>query len=159
MSFDSRNRPLLLHMSPPEAFLENAKRHPVFDPFVFRPLTAPVAVATLWEALEMLRHKGTSGPHPYVFSSAETKVSGALLASTITIGSLQRIQIEDIVLVSNPRIRHAVANTVRAFLENTDATVEICFWGIANDGWKHSLMREFNYSEHHNRACVSITNA
>ena len=86
-------------------------------------------------------------------------MSGAVLASTISLGSMLRIQIDDIILVSNFRVRHAVAKTVKAWLDSRDNTIEVWFWGVYNDGWKSALVTEYNYSEHRNGVSVYTTNA
>jgi hypothetical protein len=157
MSFDRRGRPVLMHAATPENFFESAKCHPSFDPFCFRPLAEPVVTGSFWAALELLSQKKTSGPSPFLFRSSE--MSGAVLASTISLGSMLRIQIDDILLVSNFRIRHAVAKTVRAWLDSRDDTIEVWFWGVYNDGWKNALVAEYNYCEHQNGVSVYTTNA
>jgi len=159
MSFDRRGRPLLCHNSCPEQFLQDAKCHSIFDPFIFRPLTTPATVKTLEEALGCLYEKKTSGPSPYVFSSTKTQVSGALLATTISFGSMQRILIEDVILVSNPRVRHAVANAVENWLSSMENTVEVWFWGCYNDAWKNALIQEYGYTQHRNGLSIFTTNA
>ena len=158
MSFDSRGRPLVCHSSP-DLFLENAKRHPVFDKILFRPLTSPVAKNDFYEVLDDLCTKQTCGPLSYVFSNEETRISGALLASAISLGSLQRIVIEDIILVSNKNMRHAVAKMVDMWMKKKDATVEIEFYAIYNDGWKESVLKEFVYHKKKDRVTIYTTNA
>lgn len=158
MSFDKRGRPLVAH-DEPENFLKNAKCHPTFDIFTLRPLTTPILKATIFDVFEDLVQKQTCGFLPYVFSSPINKVSGAIIASAIKIGSMQRIIIEDIVLVSNQHQRHVFAKTAKLWLTQKDYLVEIVIYAMYNDHWKKSLIQEYGYKNHRDQFSIFVTNA
>lgn len=158
MSFDKRGRPLVGHDTP-ENFLKNAQCHAIFDNFIFRPLTSPIPKSTIFDVFEDLVNKETCGFLPYIFSSDKNNVSGAILASAIKIGSLQRIIIEDVVLVSNPNQRHAIAKHIKLWLNDKDETIEIVIYAMYNDGWKKSLIDEYDYKTHSDRFSIFVTNA
>ena len=158
MSFDGRGRPLVGH-SEPDQFLENAKRHPAFDQILFRPFIEPTPKNDVYEVFDDLCDKKTSGPLSYAFSNPQTRISGAILASAIRFGSLQRIIVEDIILVSNQNMRHAVAKMVDMWLKQKDATIEIELCGIYNDPWKESVLQEFDYKKKKDAVSIFTTNA
>lgn len=158
MSFDKRGRPVICHEQTSQTFLQNAKHHAVFDRFLFRPAATPVCVPSLSAAFETVCTRGTAPPITYVFSNAKTGVSGAIIASGLRLGSLQRIIVEDIVLASNPHRNHIFANTCVRWLLQREAFTEIVLSGIYNDGWRGSLIQNFDFKQTKTPMCISISN-